>query len=249
MAAYKNKRLVLAPFELMTKLMVPGTRDDIMSRFTGCDQVRGQTFKFVQVKFSAQPSERLARALFVAACGTENNDATVCLMPDEALVLFRVGRRESREEFKLTPDLKFLLGDTIVIKHMTFAVKGNYFRQLLETTELLFSAAAVFVVTLRVQDEVSSSADDGILTMEEAMDAIQKVRLAEYMMMCGDAKRAKFLKKTTPLQQALITRRSELDDYIKAKEQTSAIFELASGVEFRLPGDFNPEVCELLVGR
>ena len=245
---YKQKLLVQVPVAMQTKLAVPGARHSIMSRFTGCDSVRGQTYRFVQVKFSAQPSEPLARALFVAACGTEHNDATVCLMPDEALVLFRVGRRESRETFTPTQDLKFLLGDTVGIKHMTFADKSNYNQQLLETVELLFSAAEVFVGTLRVQDEMSNSADDGILTMEEAMDALQRVRIAEYKVMCGDAKRAKFLKKTTPLQQALITMRFELDDYMRAKEQTSMILEFASGVEFRLPGDFNPKVCELLKG-
>ena len=245
---YKQKVLVQGPFAMQAKLVTPGARDDIMSRFIGCDQVRGQTFRFVQVKFSGQPSERLARVLFVAACGTENNDAAVCLMPDEALILLRVRRRESRDEFKATPDLKFLMGDTIAVKHLTFAVKGAFYKQLVETTELLFSAAAVYTGNLRVQDQAATSEDDGILTMEEAYDALQKVRLAEYKLMCGDAKRAKFLKACSPLQQAIITMRSELDDYMKAKEQTSTILELASGVEYHLPRDFNPNVGTLLVG-
>jgi len=74
---------------------------------------------------------------------------------------------------------------------------------------------------------------------------LKKTRLKEYKHMCGDAKRANFLKKATPLQMALNKMRAELDEYMRDKEQVSQIIEQKDSVAFRIPQDFSPELFSM----
>jgi hypothetical protein len=219
---------------------------DVLNLVKSVKTVRGQGFRIVRLKFTAEPTLVLASSLTFpggASC-------MVSLLKDTALILYKVESRESRDIYTLTPDLKMLLNATVnevKIEHLALLSRGNFATQIIELAELVTKHGAICAGTMRVV--VTSTPDapgeESILTMEAVMTALSSVKMNEYLIMCANAKRAKFLKKVSPLQMSLTKMREEIDRFMKAKEQCSMSIKHMDSVHYHLTRDFSPTLLTM----
>ncbi|CAE8698190.1 unnamed protein product [Polarella glacialis] len=208
--------------------------------------VRGQNYRIVRLVYTSAPTKDLAQSLTFpggASC-------MVSLIKDMALILYKVESRDSQDTYTLTPDLKMLLNadvNEVKIEHLALLSQGNNAKQIIEIAELMDKHASICAGTMRFVDTSTTDAadEDSILTMEAVMHELKLVRMSEYLIMCANAKRAKFLKKVSPLQMSLIKMREEIDRFMKAKEQCSMSIQHMDSVHYRLTRDFSPTLLTM----